>query len=413
MRRIRYGLNGQTITSGLAGDLTPLAFYEVAPGDTIKGKVSSQMYSATTNGLIVNRCYYDMYAFYVPFRLLWDGFPQFVAEGTGTVPKVTNTFPAVFEKSRCTDPVASLMTKLVPWNRRAYNMIWNKYFKRQDEVEVGLDDTNVLKVRYRPTDFHRSEPDVDDTSVVINTSGTSIEVDDVRAAFAADHWTKTRQYYGERYTDYLRAFGVHTGWTINEEPERIGIKSTSARFHITNSTTEGTGLYVGYFGGKFTASNELRFGSKFFPEHGVVVVLASFKGDTLSLNGTHPISCHDQLSHYWSPEYETVMEREYPKPLWYGTSEEYYKLPNFEHLRKGLNMTTCGLNTDNVQAFGFFREMTTADVYKEHQSWAAVFQDSLGKIPGSASIDAEIGINCLTNLRKQSAVGTRIHDPIL
>jgi len=412
MKRFKYGINGQTINAGLVGNLLPMSFTEVAPGDTINGVIKSQMYSATTQGLIANRAYYDAYAFYVPYRLLWDGFTDFITSGSGSVPKVTDKFYEVFEKQFVTDVNTGNYTKLVPWNRRAYNMIWNKFFKREDVADAGLDDNNVLSVSFRASDFHRSEPDHDQVTVSIDTSGASLDVDDIRGAFAVDQYHKLKQYYGDEYHDFLRALGVSTGWTVNDEPERLAIKSTSARYHITNATAEGTSIYVGDFGGKWTASNDLRIPRKFFPEHGIIVTVAAFKPEQFALTGTHPISCNELATDFWTPEWDMIKERLYPTSLWYGVAEGDQKLPNFEHMRKGLNMSAHGLNVTEVSAFAFQKDMTSTDDYKEHGDWSNVFQGSIGKIPSSASVDAQVGISAVTNLIRRSSVGTRTGAPL-
>ena len=80
MRRYNYGQNFTVSNGGLVSSITPLGFLEVVPGDTVSGKFSNTVWSDTTNRPIMNRTYYDTYAFYVPYRLLWDEFPEFISD---------------------------------------------------------------------------------------------------------------------------------------------------------------------------------------------------------------------------------------------------------------------------------------------------------------------------------------------
>ena len=92
MKRYNYGLNCSTFTGTDFPYMTPLNHIEVVPGDTIGGEISVRYQSDNTVSLVMNRAYFDLYAVYVPYRVLWDDFPTYLIEGTGTVPTVANGF---------------------------------------------------------------------------------------------------------------------------------------------------------------------------------------------------------------------------------------------------------------------------------------------------------------------------------
>lgn len=80
MRRYNYGQNFTAQQTSGFGWLTPLGFLETVPGDTVSGKWTVSSWSDTTHRPIMNRTYMDTFAFYIPFRLLWDGFPEFIKD---------------------------------------------------------------------------------------------------------------------------------------------------------------------------------------------------------------------------------------------------------------------------------------------------------------------------------------------
>jgi hypothetical protein len=104
--------------------LLPVSYTEVVPGDTISGTVQSRLFSDTTFTPLLNRTYFDLFAFYVPFRLLWDEWPTFIAERAGkdlTVPTVSDAFRQNFE-------ILGTGTAPAAWQRYCYNLVYNQFF---------------------------------------------------------------------------------------------------------------------------------------------------------------------------------------------------------------------------------------------------------------------------------------------
>jgi len=137
VKRFKYGLNSQHATSSKNARVAPLLFLEVAPGDTISGPLDVSAKSATTVGLVGNRAYLDIAVFYVPFRLLWSGWTDFISKKSGTIPTVANLSYVNFQNEYTVTPSASVFTELVPWNRRASNLIYNKFYKLATWIVTG------------------------------------------------------------------------------------------------------------------------------------------------------------------------------------------------------------------------------------------------------------------------------------
>lgn len=63
-----------------AGKLIPLKAFEILPGDTVKLPVSAVIRGATPIYPVMDNAYFDIYAFFVPNRLTWDHWKEFLGE---------------------------------------------------------------------------------------------------------------------------------------------------------------------------------------------------------------------------------------------------------------------------------------------------------------------------------------------
>ena len=63
-----------------AGKLIPLKAFEILPGDTVRLPVSAVIRGATPIYPVMDNAYFDIYAFFVPNRLTWDHWKEFLGE---------------------------------------------------------------------------------------------------------------------------------------------------------------------------------------------------------------------------------------------------------------------------------------------------------------------------------------------
>ena len=78
MKRTKYGFNCQWQSLSGVGAITPVGYMEVVPGDTVSGSTTLNSWTDTTPVPWMNKMYQDYFAFYVPYRVLWDDFPNFI-----------------------------------------------------------------------------------------------------------------------------------------------------------------------------------------------------------------------------------------------------------------------------------------------------------------------------------------------
>lgn len=237
MKRMRYGLNAITTNAGEFNRMIPLGYLETVPGETYSGSLKIDIMSDTTNSVLFNRAFFDILVVYSPFRILDETFPDFLINGTGSIPTVTDLWKYNFEKAYNL-PSAATGTSNTAWQRYMYNATWNRFVRRANETEAALTDNDRQKVSLRPSTWHESVPEADSTTPeTIDTSGSTLSVDAIREALQADRFNKTRQYYGDRYVDYLSAVGVQADWSILEEPQLLATSRNTLKYQIVNVTT--------------------------------------------------------------------------------------------------------------------------------------------------------------------------------
>lgn len=158
--RSRFDRSSSIKTSFNVGDLVPFYLDEVLPGDTFDVETSFVTRLQTLITPPMDDLFLDMYYFFVPSRLCWTHWKEFMGESTSSwtsdveyqVPQLTFSKPdkTVLQKSLLDyfgvpiNPDGVLSISRLPIN--AYNLIWNEWFRDenlQDEVLVDIDDGNV------------------------------------------------------------------------------------------------------------------------------------------------------------------------------------------------------------------------------------------------------------------------------
>lgn len=158
--RSRFDRSSSIKTSFNVGDLVPFYLDEVLPGDTFDVETSFVTRLQTLITPPMDDLFLDMYYFFVPSRLCWTHWKEFMGESTSAwtsdieyqVPQLTfsKADKTVLQKSLLDyfgvpiNPDGVLSISRLPIN--AYNLIWNEWFRDenlQDEVLVDIDDGNV------------------------------------------------------------------------------------------------------------------------------------------------------------------------------------------------------------------------------------------------------------------------------
>jgi len=145
-----------------AGDLVPIFIDEIIPGDT--HNLKDHLFGRLATPLVpfMDNLYLDTHYFFVPTRLIWDNWEKFNGAqknpGDSTdfiVPQMGPTNPAGYDSLSIYDhmgippKVPALSHTSLPL--RAYNLIWNEWYRDQnlqDSVLVKTDDSADSEAMY-------------------------------------------------------------------------------------------------------------------------------------------------------------------------------------------------------------------------------------------------------------------------
>lgn len=275
-------MSHQVATLGNMGLLIPVTHLEVAPGDTWSGRVGMLLRLSPLKRALLQDIYVDTFAFYVPHRLVWSGWEDFIAAGPNddsavtTPPTLTNDSTYLFQTGN--GITASTYNEL---KVRAYNLIYNEFFRDVEAAVIAQDRqvSSPLQVSGKRHYWNELREQVaigaDATAPVITGTPDTVKAEDILRAIAQEKLQMKRATYGTRYVDILKSYGVSVNYQMLQRPEIVGMGRSS--MNITDiagtnwdSTTTGLGRLAGYGVG----NNRLRIRRKSFPEHGTLMFLA-------------------------------------------------------------------------------------------------------------------------------------------
>lgn len=163
IQRSRFDRSSGYKTTFDAGDLIPVFVDEVLPGDTFHMKSTAFGRLATPLKPFMDNVYIDVHYFFVPSRLVWANWQQFMGERINpdddptafSIPQQTLTLPSAASPPsaytlaqymglpyvRAAAGSGTLSVSALPF--RAYRLIWNEWYRDenlQDSVTVGTGD---------------------------------------------------------------------------------------------------------------------------------------------------------------------------------------------------------------------------------------------------------------------------------
>lgn len=148
--RSRFQRNNDNKTTFNTGDLIPIYLDEVLPGDTHEINMACVMRMATPIFPVMDNAFCDFYFFFVPNRLLWEHWKEFMGENkeTAWTPKTEYSIPQVtapaegWEEGTLADylglptKVKGISVSALPG--RAYGLIYNEWFRNQNVTQPTL-----------------------------------------------------------------------------------------------------------------------------------------------------------------------------------------------------------------------------------------------------------------------------------
>lgn len=163
IQRSKFDMSHTVKTTFNVGQLIPFDVLEVLPGDTFNIETNILARLQTLITPLMDDLYLDTYYFFVPNRLVWEHWKEFNGENTKNswYPSTTYTVPQITIKGN-DDLNGSILDYMgIPTNTkenanislsinalpiRAYNLIYNEWFRDQnlqDPVLVSVNDSTV------------------------------------------------------------------------------------------------------------------------------------------------------------------------------------------------------------------------------------------------------------------------------
>ncbi|AXB22562.1 major capsid protein [Alces alces faeces associated microvirus MP10 5560] len=138
------------------GDIIPLMLQEILPGDTVTMDMGAAIRMSTPIYPVMDNAFFDYYFFFVPNRLTWEHWEEFMGENKQTAweQKTEYEIPQIkapeggWAKGTIADhmgiptKVENISVSALPF--RAYGLIYNEWFRDQnlkDPCMVNTDDT--------------------------------------------------------------------------------------------------------------------------------------------------------------------------------------------------------------------------------------------------------------------------------
>lgn len=219
MRRHKHSLSHYRLTSMEMGGLYPVQCTEVMMGDVWRASTSALVRVTPLLAPVMHPVQVKLHHWFVPSRLVWDGWEDFITGGSDGIGGSAGVYPTVvaggggFALKSLADylgiphGVASLSVCALPF--RAYNLIYNENYRDQDLVTKagfstasGLDVTTGLTVRQAAWEkdyFTDARPTAQKGPTVSLPLGTSAPVTRVASAGAWDAFqagTQTKSAFG-------------------------------------------------------------------------------------------------------------------------------------------------------------------------------------------------------------------------
>lgn len=161
MSRSKFPRDFSHKTTFNAGQVIPFYVDEVLPGDTFQVRTSKVVRMQTLLTPVMDNVYLDTYYFFVPNRLVWEHWKQFMGENTESawIPQVEYEVPQLtapangWEVGTLADymgiptGVKGLSVSALPF--RAYALIMNEWFRSEnltDPLNIPVDDATVQGV---------------------------------------------------------------------------------------------------------------------------------------------------------------------------------------------------------------------------------------------------------------------------
>lgn len=391
MKRTNHDLSFEHSTTFDMGQLIPISAVDVLPGDTLRCNTSALLRVAPQVNPVYHDCEVRVHNWFVPNRILWDGWEDFIVGETsesGPMPRIPLQEGSVADYMGA-EPAVGAEIDALPIN--AYNLIFNEFYRDQDlDTERSMDDQTVARVRWgkdyfttcRPTPQQGESIEVGFSagkaplvSVTFQESTNSapsggvagstlpedaegnklwddliwsdltkvdggIDINDLRQSIALQKIAEARSFFGSRYVDYLRWYGINPRDGRLSRPEFLGGGRGRINFSEVLSTAESQNTEVGDLYGHGIAGVRSRPYRKMFEEHGWMITLAFVRPRGVYQTGIPKRFDRPEPTDYWHRELELLPWQAVKQKEIFGSASEetiFGYAPRYDEYREVQN----------------------------------------------------------------------------
>lgn len=354
------------------GQLIPVMCDEVVPGDIFKIGNQSVIRMQPLVAPVLHEINQYVHYFFVPYRLLWDGWEDFITGGedgndVSVLPTwVPTATPAVgslwdyfgfnpgFNPTDTSTPIS--------FPRDAYNLVWNEYYRDENlQAERPL-ITGAIAIRNWEKDYFTSsqpwqqrgtapalpiagttkaiwpatsaagslfplqgdlsgsplyKPRDGNTKALLEantidlSTASTFNVSDLRLAFQIQKWMERNARAGARYTESLQAhFGVSPRDERLQRPEYIGGSKSPVIISevLQTSSTDATSPQ-GNMAGHGVSASATYCGKYRATEHGLIIGLMSIMPRTMYQQGHDRQWLRRSRYDFYFPEFANLSEQ--------------------------------------------------------------------------------------------------------
>lgn len=418
MKRSQHDLSFIHSLSLDMGYLVPLGAIDVLPGDSMRVAASVLARVAPLAKPVMHPVEIRVHNWFVPNRILWDDWEDFIVgnEAGATYPTIT---PATAADTALYDhmgvePVTGVPLDALPI--RAYNRIWNEFYRDQDlaavrtedqldlariawgkdyfttaranpqqgaAVEVGFStglvgltapsgtgSTTSFQYDSIPTGTPDTEVTVAGDALYADLSNATggIDINDLRNSISLQRIAEAREFFGSRYVDYLRWYGVNPSDGRLDRPEYLGGGKQMISFSEVLATAEGTNTDVGDLYGHGIAGVRQRPLRKMFEEHGWMISVMSVRPKGIYQNGIPRRFLRDEPTDYWHRELELLPWQSVSELEIYGggsAANVFGYTPRYDEYRETMSYVSGSFRGGTEEDWTLSREFASAPTLNE------------------------------------------------
>lgn len=291
MKRYMYSMAHQVATFGKIGQLLPFCSMEVAPGDSWQGKFGQLVRLSPLKRALLQDMYVDTFLFYIPHRMVWAEFENFITWGpdapgstnphappTITITDTQGDMDHLFQPKPTETGTARTYSAL---RNRAYNLCFNEYFLDRDQSMVQPDSTGMQRVYFKKDYWSNLNSQLQKEAATFHSaevqnpgqSGANVRAQDIIQAVAQHRISVKRATYGSRYLDVLKSYGVRINYQMLQRPELLAIGRGAINVTDVVATDSSTEANLGKLAGHGISGKRIRLRRRSFPEHGTLLGL--------------------------------------------------------------------------------------------------------------------------------------------